>query len=214
MPKESEKTDFDLVLKQFEWIYCNYARNGWVRSTWYPRSISGATRDEVVLGNKISFFNPSNYCETRKNVLLNNEYCILFRDGSLFLASYHFLNKHLCESSLEYIPWDDDQDDNFNSHDQSLLSKYFRVDYCEKTSDVPDEAKSHLHLSLFQNDIRIPVDHVMTPIECLSFLETFYRKNLSTIPEEDLRGETLDILPLSQAESRLHFLSFGYLGKT
>lgn len=122
------------------------------------------------------------YKEIFDNVLREDKYTILLTDDSMIIMQYNFDdNGKLLQHTLSYLPnyrqhiLNDEEelqeDADINPQQFSMrLSNYIRIDYGEKGKQDYYHALVHLHIGVFKESMRIPLQCFIYPNEFLFFI--------------------------------------------
>ena len=214
MSKRKESTDFDIVSQQFLSFRNLEDHIGIINTvnTYHCRQNEiGDTTDHVKYSTYKQIFN---------TLQRKEEYTILLVDDSMLTLHYVFnQDRSLKGQTLSFFPNyrnNTSSGDIENSEDADVddkrtfekLSNYIRIDYTEVGRQEYIHTLVHLHVGVFKESIRFPLQHFLYPYEFL-FLIFKYLYNRPDDELQILECNTAKESKLTEAERKKMRLVFG-----
>lgn len=167
---KNPKNELEIICNQFKKIYMNGERFKLIESVNRFEMKENMTSKDTVptkyydIGCVRQSINSFNYTEVKEKAINDSNYVILFQDFSYVTMYYQFdEKKRVTYASLSYVPY-------YEKEDCNILAKYIRIDFEEQGYIEFIHPLSHIHISLFDTEIRLPLDHIVTPDEFLYFV--------------------------------------------
>lgn len=175
-------TNYDIITHQLDYLYKNATRFKRIAKVNYPSiKVNNSGTGIITIGNNCKRISLNNFFDVLQQSIDCDTFSILFEDFSFMCFYYVFdQNKNLILSSLSYVPYCNNDDDLKNN-------SYVRIDYDKVGYREFIHPLSHMHLTLNENNVRLPLDHIMTPHEFLFFIYTY------VLHESDERLKKLDL---------------------
>lgn len=206
MSKNKKVDDFDLIKNQFKSLYNHLSHFKRFTDMVYAdyREIKDGSGNIISyeIGKRLEKMSYDSYLERLNHVIDDSEYSVLFDDFSFASLFYQFdKDKKLVYSSLNFVPYYEDADELKNN-------KYVRIDYEEQGHLEFIHTYSHMHLTVNKNDIRLPIDHVLTPNEFIYFVLVHIYHELDNINKLDLNSNLSPVVMSNDEIKKMH-ISFG-----
>lgn len=166
-----EQTDYNIVLQQF------LAFRTLENDIPVINIINDYHSQKDEIGDTTAHIKYSTYKSVFDDLLNNDKYTILLVDDSMITLHYLFNpDGSLKEQTLSFLPnykdnvsSEEDQQD-ANISDETFfkrISNYIRIDYTELGRKEYTHALVHLHIGVFKESIRFPLQHFLYPYEFL-----------------------------------------------
>lgn len=188
--QKKELSDYNIVQQQFLML----------RNLEYDidniNIINNYHEKEHEIGETTEHIKYNSYKYVFDNLLSEDKYTILLTDDSMFVMQYIFNeNGSIKEHTLSFLPnykvdiLGRKDDENINDADISdanisdetfcrRLSNYVRIDYSEVGRQEYYHSLVHLHLGVFEEGIRLPLQHFLYPYEFLFLIFKYiYKKD-------------------------------------
>lgn len=183
-------SDFEVIEAQFIRLQCIYRE--FIKINVFNDYIK--TQNSIgICSEKIRY---SNYIDIYNKMNDENTYCIQMIDGSLICMYYKFdSEKNLIYHNLSFIPnyladicldEDDVLGEEFEYSENieikvadlnRRINNYIRIDFDDEGREEYYHALVHVHVGVFKDSIRLPINHFVTPFEFLHFiLKYIYRE--------------------------------------
>jgi len=199
MKKKNNKNDLSGMIKELIIIYQQISKDKNIMNVQYYNENEIA--NGFTLGKNLNKINENNYCEKINQIINDEEYQLIFIDLSVITMYLIFdNNKKLVSSSFSFIPYSE-------SSKIEELSRYIRIDYDEKNKIEFTHSLVHTHIGPCKNNIRIPVDHIVTPSEFVYIILKYYYQDDSDIIKK-FKVEQIDKEVLTTSEREKLFISF------
>lgn len=197
------KTAKSIVQKQLLNIYQHFTKISIIQEVDYPTIIE--KNNQIIIGNLSERISHNNYSESTRKMIENVEYTILLTDLSIISIYYVFdkISENIIYGNLSFIPFKDSNEDLMSE------SKYIRIDYdnCGRKEYV--HTLVHMHFSTYKNNVRIPLDHVVTPVEFVYIILKYFYEIDDPLLEKQDYSEKINAVVLSKNESKKLKISFG-----
>lgn len=206
MAKKKKKSDIEIINEQIKYLYINATKFNIIMNIHLMVICERKDQNNnkyYDIGERCKKISQGNYLSAYNDAINKNEYSILFKDYSYITFYYQFdINKNLIYSSLNYVPFcQKDVDIQNNS--------YTRIDFEKQGHCEFFHPLSHMHFTTNKNDVRLPLDHVMTPNEFLYFvLVHIYHNKEDKLKKLDLSSK-LSCSVMSLDEIKKIRISFG-----
>ena len=159
------------------------------------------------IGETTEHIKYSSYKYVFDKLLSEENYTILLTDDSMFVMDYIFDESgSIKEHTLSFLPNykvdimdknNEEDTEDANISDETFcrrLSNYVRIDYTEKGRKEYYHSSVHLHLGVFEEGIRLPLQHFLYPYEFLFMIFKYIYK------KEDVSLRKLEILMTKESK--------------